>query len=129
VIASRASDGRERSTQGVMSSISGISSFSSPLRGTGSSAARGGANGPSFEAILNSRLQSSSGTAATGDVQLLQALSQGSNLIGKTVSYSKNGGEVTAKGVVQSLRVENGKIHLVVGGASVPLDRVRGLSN
>jgi hypothetical protein len=74
-------------------------------------------------------LQSSSGTAATGDAQLLQALSQGSNLIGKTVTYSKNGGEVTAKGVVQSLRVENGKIHLVVGGASVPLDRVRGLSN
>jgi len=121
-----------------MSSISALSSVA-PNRSHNAyaPAARGGGAGTaSFGKILDAQLGNQNSSAAPGsvgassgatDAQLLQALSQGSNLIGKNVVYSKNGGEATARGAVQGLKVEAGRIQLVIGGHSVPLDRVRSL--
>jgi len=83
--------------------MSGIASVlnSSPASG-GAHGAFGGHRAPpgrDFGSILNSQLQpaSQSTTGSASDVQLLQALSQASNLIGKTITYSKPGTDVTAK--------------------------------
>ncbi|MEI7688172.1 MAG: hypothetical protein WCL32_24470 [Planctomycetota bacterium] len=118
-----------------MSSISALTSVSSARpQNLFAPASRGALGGSaSFGKILDAQLSQPNATAPSGaasgpsDVQLLQALSQGSNLIGKNVVYSKNGGDATARGTVQGLRVEAGRIQLVIGGNSVPLDRVRSL--
>lgn len=112
-----------------MSSISALSSASGlGSRDALSSALRGPTGGAgSFGKILDAQMKNPSAVSGATDIQLLQALSQGSNLIGKSVVYSKNGNDLTAKGVVQGLKVESGRIQLVIGGNSVPLDRVRSL--
>jgi flagellar basal-body rod modification protein FlgD len=51
-----------------------------------------------------------------------QELTQGAQLIGKTVEFASNDG--TSKGVVQSARVVDGSIVLSVNGKSVPLSDV-----
>ncbi|MBS0202394.1 MAG: flagellar hook capping protein [Planctomycetes bacterium] len=57
------------------------------------------------------------------DMMTLQDLTQGSSLIGKQVSYT-NSSNTTSTGVVQSVGVTNGKLHLQVGSDSVTLDNV-----
>ena len=51
-----------------------------------------------------------------------QQLSQGADLVGKTVEFASNDG--TATGIVQKARVVDGSIVLTVNGKSVPLDDV-----
>lgn len=53
----------------------------------------------------------------------LQQLTQGANLIGKSVAYRDANGEA-ASGAVESVGVIEGKIQLGVNGVSVSLDQV-----
>lgn len=51
----------------------------------------------------------------------LQGLNQGTNLIGKTVTYTADTAGHTASGVVQSVQVTSGEVQIVVGGKNVPI--------
>jgi hypothetical protein len=60
---------------------------------------------------------------------LLQGLTQGANLIGKTVTYNKgNGSTLPGRGTVSSVQVQNGTIQLMINGAPVALTQVQSLS-
>ena len=59
---------------------------------------------------------------------LLQNLTQGTNLIGKTVTYTKPNSTQPASGVVQSVSVAGGTVGLVVGGNPVALSQIQGIS-
>lgn len=61
------------------------------------------------------------------DMLALQQLTQGANLVGKTVVYEQPDAAAPAQGVVSGVTLQNGKLHLVVDRSLVPLDRVRGL--
>jgi flagellar basal-body rod modification protein FlgD len=62
------------------------------------------------------------------NMMLLQGLTQGANLIGKTVTYSKGtGSTVPGQGTVNSVQVQNGTIQLIVNGAPVALSQVQSL--
>jgi flagellar basal-body rod modification protein FlgD len=52
----------------------------------------------------------------------IQELSQGAELVGKTVEFASSDG--TSTGVVQKARVVDGSIVLTVNGKSVPIDDV-----
>lgn len=58
---------------------------------------------------------------------LLQELSQGANLIGKTISYVQAGSANQLTGTVGSVQVNNGQLQLSVGQNTVTLDQVRGI--
>jgi len=62
-----------------------------------------------------------------GDMLLMQNLTQGTNLIGKSVVYDKDGIGNTAKGTVASVAVNAGKIQLMIGGTAVGLNQIRGI--
>ena len=62
------------------------------------------------------------------DMLALQQLTQGANLVGKTVLYEQPDAAAPAQGVVGAVQLQNGKLHLVVDHSLVPLDRVRGLA-
>lgn len=62
--------------------------------------------------------------ATFAEVLKLQQLTNGSNLIGKTVEYLAAGGE-TAAGTVDSVVVQDGQFVLDVGGTRVGLDQIR----
>lgn len=57
----------------------------------------------------------------------LQQLTQGVELIGRTVDYAPAGGGAAQSGRVDSVAVDNGQIVLTVGSTQVPLDRVQSL--
>jgi len=59
---------------------------------------------------------------------LLQNLTQGTNLIGKTVTYTKPNSTQTSTGVVKSVSVAGGSAALVIGGNNVALSQVQGVS-
>ena len=59
---------------------------------------------------------------------LLQNLTQGTNLIGKNVTYTKPNSAQTTSGVVQSVSVAGGTVALVIGGNPVALSQVQGIS-
>jgi flagellar basal-body rod modification protein FlgD len=52
----------------------------------------------------------------------VQELTQGAQLVGRTVEYMTENG--AARGVVQSARLVDGSLVLTVGGRNVPLDDV-----
>ena len=134
-----------------MSSIASIASLSSPRTSSASSA------GPSkqtldFMKLLMAQMRNQNpmdpqtGTEFMGQIAqftqveginklnqgfnemiLLQGLSQGSNLIGKTVVYDKNG--TSARGTVASVQVNDGKVQLTIGGAAVNLSQVRSVES
>lgn len=54
----------------------------------------------------------------------LQQLTQGTNLIGKTVDYNLPGGGASLTGKVDSVSVLDGKYSLVIGTAKIGLDQV-----
>jgi len=54
----------------------------------------------------------------------LQGLSQGTNLIGKSVTYAADAAGHTASGVVQSVGVVSGEVQVVIGGANVPITKL-----
>jgi flagellar basal-body rod modification protein FlgD len=61
-----------------------------------------------------------------GDMLALQQITQGSNLIGKSVVYESS--EATlGRGIVDGITVRDGGVNLVVGGDLVPLNLVRGM--
>jgi flagellar basal-body rod modification protein FlgD len=59
------------------------------------------------------------------DMLLLQGLTQGAELIGKTITYERPGEALPSKGVVEGVKVEAGKLVLVVGNQNVELNQVR----
>src|SRR4051794_6507052 len=59
----------------------------------------------------------------------LQGLSQGTNLIGKNVVYTKDANGNTARGTVNSVSVINGQIQLVIGNENVGMDKIRSITN
>lgn len=65
--------------------------------------------------------------AGVNDMLFLQSLNNGANLIGKTITYEKAGSSIPAKGKVEGVEVNDGKIYLLVGGNLVPLSQVRGI--
>lgn len=62
-----------------------------------------------------------------GDMLALQQLTQGANLIGKTITYEKVGSTIPGRGVVEGVKIENGTFQLQVDGKAVPLGQVRGI--
>lgn len=54
----------------------------------------------------------------------LQGLSQGTNLIGKNVVYTKDAAGNTARGTVGSVSVIGGQIQLVIGNATIGLNQI-----
>lgn len=61
------------------------------------------------------------------DMLTLQEITQGSNLIGKSISYSKTDG-TQSSGTVSSVALKDGQISLSVGSDSVGLSQISGLS-
>lgn len=57
----------------------------------------------------------------------LQGLTQGANLVGKTILFDKQGSSTPARGAVDSVRFDGGKVQLMVGGTAVELTQVRGI--
>jgi flagellar basal-body rod modification protein FlgD len=55
----------------------------------------------------------------------LQQLTQGADLIGKTITYTPTGGGTAQSGTVDSVAVQNGSFVLQVGGNSVGLDQIQ----
>jgi flagellar basal-body rod modification protein FlgD len=55
----------------------------------------------------------------------LQQLTQGTDLIGKTVSYTPTGSTTPTTGKVDSVTTQDGKFVLLIGGKSVGLDQVQ----
>ena len=62
--------------------------------------------------------------ASFAEMLKLQQLTQGVELIGKTVTYRPTGGTADVSGKVDSISVQNNQILLKVGTASVGLDQV-----
>lgn len=61
------------------------------------------------------------------DLLSLQQISEGSSLIGKKVAYS-NSSNQTVTGTVQSVTVSDGAVQLQIGGDSVALNKVVGIT-
>jgi len=66
--------------------------------------------------------------ASFGDMLSLQEITQGSNLIGKQVAYTKSDGSQAA-GKVASVEIANGQVSLQVGNDSVALGKVLGVAS
>ncbi len=61
-----------------------------------------------------------------GDLLKLQELAQGTNLLGRSVSYlPEDGGSTATTGLVDAVQVDEGKLVLQVDGAAIPIDRVQ----
>ena len=59
------------------------------------------------------------------EMLLMQNLTQGTNLIGKTIVYDRDGTGTMARGVASAIAINNGKIYLNIGGNAVALSQVR----
>jgi flagellar basal-body rod modification protein FlgD len=57
---------------------------------------------------------------------LLQQLTQGANLVGRTIVYDTGNNGQLSQGSVDAVSVLNGKLQVLVGGTTVPLENVRG---
>jgi flagellar basal-body rod modification protein FlgD len=66
--------------------------------------------------------------ASFSEMLKLQQLTQGTDLIGKTVDYNATGGG-SASGKVDSLKVQDGKFVLQIGNTSVNLDQIQSVKN
>jgi flagellar basal-body rod modification protein FlgD len=55
----------------------------------------------------------------------LQQLTQGADLIGKTIDYTPPGGGATVTGKVDSVAAQNGQFVLTVGSDQVTLDQIQ----
>lgn len=66
--------------------------------------------------------------ASFSDMLSLQEITQGSNLIGKQVAYTKSDGSQTT-GKVASVEITNGQVSLQVGNDSVALGQVIGVAS
>jgi len=59
---------------------------------------------------------------------MVQELTQGANLVGKTVSYLPSGSTTLTQGVVDQVTMQNSQLQLLIGGNTVTLDQVRGIA-
>jgi flagellar basal-body rod modification protein FlgD len=58
------------------------------------------------------------------DLLALQQLTQGANLVGRTVVYQPAGSDSLKLGLVQGIQVQNGQLAVQVNGTLVTLDQV-----
>ena len=61
------------------------------------------------------------------DMLKLQELTQGANLLGRSVVFQRDDGEIPGEGTVEEVRSQDNKLLLTVNGESVPIDRVQSL--
>jgi flagellar basal-body rod modification protein FlgD len=66
--------------------------------------------------------------ASFSDLLALQQLTQGSNLVGRTVVYQSPDSSGIAQGTVNSVSILNGTMQVDVGGVVVPLNLIRGFT-
>jgi flagellar basal-body rod modification protein FlgD len=66
--------------------------------------------------------------AGFANMLLLQQMTQGANLVGKTVLFNKPGSATPGNGIVSAVSVANGDLQLSVGGNTVPLSQVKGFT-
>jgi flagellar basal-body rod modification protein FlgD len=64
--------------------------------------------------------------ASFSEVLTLQQLTEGSNLLGKTINYQSSEGAIQS-GTVSGVEVEGGKIMLRVGDETVSLSQIQGI--
>jgi flagellar basal-body rod modification protein FlgD len=58
----------------------------------------------------------------------LTQLTQGAQLIGKTVQYTPTGGGAALTGTVDSVTTQNGQFVLTIGSDQVPLDQIQSVT-
>lgn len=58
---------------------------------------------------------------------LLQGMSQGTELIGKTVTFTPSAGSASRQGTVDSVQILSGSVQLMIDGSAVALTRVSGI--
>ena len=58
----------------------------------------------------------------------MQGLTQGANLIGKSVVYDKDAAGNSASGTVDSVKANNGQIQLIIGANTVNLSQIRSVA-
>jgi flagellar basal-body rod modification protein FlgD len=66
--------------------------------------------------------------ASMSEMLLLQQMAQGANLIGKNVVYNRPDSTILGRGIVEAVKVDGGKLHLLVDGKNVSLTQVRGIA-
>lgn len=76
-------------------------------------------------ATLNSVQGLQSLNASFSQMLKLQQVTQGVDLIGKTITYTPAGGGTALTGKVDSVAVQDGSFVLQVGGNSVALDQIQ----
>jgi flagellar basal-body rod modification protein FlgD len=67
--------------------------------------------------------------ASFGQMLKLQQLTQGADLIGRTIEYTPTGSDTPTTGVVRSVEAQNGNFVLQVGADSVTLDQIQSVVN
>ena len=65
--------------------------------------------------------------ASFSDMLAMQQLTEGANLIGKTVVFERADSATLGRGIVDGVTVQNGAIQLLVGSSLVPLSQVLGM--
>jgi len=65
--------------------------------------------------------------ASFQDLLVLQQLTQGANLVGRTVTYEVPGTPGVQRGVVDGVSVQNGRLVATIGGTNVPVELIRGI--
>jgi flagellar basal-body rod modification protein FlgD len=63
----------------------------------------------------------------SSNMLMLQQMTQGANLIGRTVSYQAPNTKGPQQGIVTSINVQNGALNLVVQGTNVPISQLQGI--
>lgn len=66
--------------------------------------------------------------ASFAEMLTLQQLTQGANLLGKSVVYEKPGSTILGRGVVEAVTMDGGKLSLRVDGKDVSLGQIRGMA-
>ena len=66
--------------------------------------------------------------ASFADLLSLQQLTEGSALLGKTVTFREGAVAGALQGVVQGIEIQDGKLYLVTDNGSVSLDQVQGMT-
>ena len=63
----------------------------------------------------------------SSNMLMLQQMTQGANLIGRTVTYQAPNTKGPQQGVVTAINVQNGTLNLVVQGTNVPINQLQGI--
>ena len=61
------------------------------------------------------------------DMLKLQELTQGADLLGRSVVFQRDDSEIPGEGTVEEVRSQDNRLLLTVNGESVPIDRVQAL--